>query len=139
MLKKLINDLAKQITFKTSRSSGSGGQHVNKVSTKVELRLDIEAADELSDEEKDQIKKVLANRINKEGVLSIVVDASRSQALNRKAAVRKFKELIELALTPKKKRKGPPKLHGNPKKRLADKKRRSEVKAGRKKVDLTKD
>ena len=130
-----LDAIVKAAKFRTSRSSGSGGQHVNKVSTRVELILDIEAKELLTEAEKNRIKKVLKTRINQAGQLSVVVDNSRSQLLNRKAATRKLKKLIKLALTPPKKRKGPPKLKSNPEARLKAKKRKAEIKSFRKKVD----
>ena len=129
-----IEALTKDLKFRTSRSSGSGGQHVNKVSTKVDLLFDLWGTEQLSDKQKQKIQSVLKNRINHAGTLLISVDATRSQALNRNRAIKKFKQLIEKALQPAKKRKGSTKPKANPEKRLEAKKKRANVKALRKKV-----
>ena len=122
------------IVFKTSRSSGSGGQHVNKVATKVELLFDLWAADGLTEEEKQRIQNKLAARISQDGLLHIVCQSTRSQFKNKEIATKKLLELIEKALVVPKKRK----KRGLPKKlkelRLKSKKRQSEKKATRKKV-----
>ena len=132
----LIESLTKELRYRTSRSSGSGGQHVNKVSTKVDLLFDVWNTELLSEEQKQKIQSVLKNRINQAGILLISVDATRSQWLNRNRAIKKFKQLIEKALQPSKKRKGHMKRKANPEKRLETKKKRAHVKALRKKVVL---
>ncbi len=126
--------LNKEVKLRMSRSSGSGGQHVNKVATKVELIFDIPQSKTLTEEQKDLLLKRLASRVNKDGELSVVVQESRSQLLNRRAAFKKFEQLIRQALTPPKKRKGPPKLKGNKEQRLKAKRLVSEKKSLRKKV-----
>ncbi|MEM9887434.1 MAG: peptide chain release factor-like protein, partial [Bacteroidota bacterium] len=74
-----ITKLTSEISFRTARSSGSGGQHVNKVETKVELLFDIATSDALSEKEKYWLHKNLTQRINKEGILKISVQEKRSQ------------------------------------------------------------
>lgn len=130
------SDLRPELKFRTSRSSGSGGQHVNKVETRVELLFDIGASLVLNSVQKEMIQRVLTNRINKEGVLQIAVQDARSQAMNREKAIKKFYHLLEKALTPPKKRKKVKPLKADREKRLKHKKRRSEVKAMRGKVQL---
>ena len=127
-------ELNREVKFRTSRSSGSGGQHVNKVATKVELIFDVDASNVLDERQKATVQDKLRSRINKTGELQITAQTSRSQALNRKAALRKFEQLIRQALTPPKKRKGPPKLKPDTKKRLKAKRMLSEKKRNRKKV-----
>ena len=127
-------ELNREVKFRMSRSSGSGGQHVNKVATKVELIFDVDASAVLDDRQKATILEKLRKRINKTGELQVTAQASRSQVLNRKAALRKFEQLIRQALTPPKRRQGPPKLKPDAKKRLKAKKMHSEKKRNRKKV-----
>ena len=92
-------ELNREVKFRMSRSSGSGGQHVNKVATKVELIFDVDASSVLNEQQKTTILKKLRSRINKAGKLLITAQSSRSQVLNRKAALRKFEQLIRMALT----------------------------------------
>jgi len=127
--------LHKELTFRTSRSSGSGGQHVNKVETRVELLFDVNMSQELDVQQKTKIWEKLENRINKEGILIVSSQASRSQLKNKKTAIKKFDELIEKALSKKKKKKRKAKpFVANKKKRLKAKKKHAEKKALRKKV-----
>jgi len=95
----------KEFEFITSRSSGAGGQHVNKTNSKVELRFDINSSKTLLNDEKILLKGKLAHRINKEGILQIVTQEERSQVRNKKICIDKFYLLIEKALTKQKKRK----------------------------------
>lgn len=117
-----------------SRSSGSGGQHVNKVSTRVEVLFDVLGSSELTDEQKEKILKLLNNRINKEGVLIIASEASRSQLLNKNKAVKKFDQLVHKALRHKEVKRKAGSFVANKKKRLKAKKKHAEKKAMRKKV-----
>lgn len=125
-----------ELKFRTSRSSGSGGQHVNKVETRVELLFNVQASQFLSPTQKKMIQRALVNRINKEEILIIAVQDSRSQVMNREKAIRKFDKLIAKALIPPKKRKKVKPLTANREKRLKNKKNRSEIKAMRGKIRL---
>lgn len=98
-------EILKSVTFKTSRSGGKGGQNVNKVSSKVELIYDLEAAEYLNDEEKEILKLKFANRLDKEGLLHIVSQEERSQLLNKEKTVAKLIDLIKRSLQVQKKRK----------------------------------
>lgn len=134
-----IQDIHKELTFRTSRSSGSGGQHVNKVSTRVELLFDVVQSEALSEKEKAFILERLANRITQDGVLQLASDASRSQLQNKKAVIKKFDELIAEALQPRKKRAKTGAFKADERKRLKYKKQHAEKKANRKKVNIRRD
>lgn len=97
-------DFGSEIKYKTSRSTGPGGQNVNKVNTKVELRFDVVNSDLLSCEEKELLHRKLKNKITIDGILIIVSQQSRSQLKNKKIAAEKFYQLIQNALTPDAKR-----------------------------------
>ena len=117
-----------EFVFKTSRSSGKGGQNVNKVSSKVELDFDVWASKLLTGEQKFRIAHKLFHRINKEGILQIIAQSERSQLANKEIAVKKFHELLEKALIPDKKRLKTKPSRSAKEKRLTSKKRKSEVK-----------
>ena len=124
--------LLNELTFKAVRSSGSGGQNVNKVSTKVELRFDIENSEFLTEEEKKRIAKKLKNRISNEGILIITSDTERTQLRNKNNAIEIFFELLEEALKKPKKRKKTKPTQASKEKRLKEKKIQSEKKQFRK-------
>ena len=87
-----------EIEFSASRSSGPGGQNVNKVATRVTLRFDLEGSPHFSAEQKEMIRQRLATRINKEGILSVSAQRERSQSANREAARERLGELLRQAL-----------------------------------------
>ena len=127
-------DLSSEITYKASLSSGAGGQHVNKVNTKVELRFHIADSNILSEEEKDTLTQKLSGKMNKEGYLILTSQTERSQLLNREKVTEKFYNLIQKALTPPKKRKPTKPTPQSVEKRLNEKKKVSEKKELRKKI-----
>ncbi len=98
------SQLINEFKFSASRSGGAGGQNVNKVNTKVELRFALFQSNIFSDTEKRIIKYKLANRINSEDEIVLVSSVERSQWRNREKVIEKFFKLIEKALTPVKKR-----------------------------------
>lgn len=126
--------LHRELKFRVARSSGSGGQHVNKVSTKVELLFDVLKSQILTDGQKEWILERLANRITQDGILQIASEASRSQLQNKTAAIKKFEQLITKALAPVKTRAEVVTYTADKRKRLAEKKRIGEKKAVRRKV-----
>lgn len=91
-------DLQKEITYKTSRSGGKGGQNVNKVSSKVELLFSVENSALFTEEEKSLISSKLQNRVNKDGLVQIVCDEERSQYLNKEKAIEKLVVLLTKSL-----------------------------------------
>ena len=96
--------LETEFVLSASKSSGPGGQNVNKVNTRVELRFSIITSAFLTSTEKHKIQIKLKNRINSEGELILVAQSERSQLRNREKVTAKFFELIETALTPTKQR-----------------------------------
>lgn len=128
--------LIEECSFTTSRSSGSGGQHVNKVETKVTLLFDITGSRVLTHAEKQRITHQLKNRINKEGILLLSGDQQRSQSMNRKAVINTFSALIEKALKPKRKRRATRPTAASIRKRLEKKKQIGEKKRRRQRPDF---
>ena len=123
-----IDKLIDECTFTTVRSSGSGGQNVNKVETKVLLSFDVLNSQVLSEEQKAIISKKLKNRINKDGILQISSDVERSQIMNKKAVVAKLEKLLTKALHVDEKRIATKRTLKSIQKRLDDKKRQAEKK-----------
>jgi ribosome-associated protein len=97
-------DFTAELHYSASRSSGPGGQHVNKVSTKMELRFHVPSSALLSDAEKEMITEKLATRINAAGELILVSQSERSQSQNKEKVTEKFYTLIARALKPRKRR-----------------------------------
>ncbi len=96
--------IEKELRFRTSRSSGAGGQHVNTTETKVELLFNVRDTKLLTHDEKEQIGKRLRTRINEDGVISVSSSQHRSQAGNKDHALKKFFALLEKGLKKEKKR-----------------------------------
>jgi len=126
-----LEKILSEIKWKTSRSSGAGGQHVNKVETRVELLWNPDESAHFTDEQKEKIKTKLASHINKKGLLSVDCDTHRSQHKNKEVAVKKFEKLLQSSFKEKKKRKPTAPGKGAIEKRLKEKTVRSEVKKGR--------
>jgi len=96
--------LINEVTFSASRGGGPGGQNVNKVSTKVELRFDVNDSETLTETQKQRILSKLKNRITTDGELVLTSSVERTQWRNKEKVTQKFFELVEQALTPPKKR-----------------------------------
>ncbi len=99
-----LPELEQELEFKTSRSSGKGGQHVNKTETRVEIHFRIPESVLLDDGQKAVLQEKLGHRLSEEGVLRMYSQKSRSQLANRDDVVRRFYELIAKSLKPVKKR-----------------------------------
>ncbi|RLD65087.1 MAG: aminoacyl-tRNA hydrolase [Bacteroidetes bacterium] len=131
-----MKDFTNELSISASRSSGPGGQNVNKVNTKVEVRLNIEDSNLLSDEEKILLFEKLANKINKLGELIVVSQSERTQLQNKEKAIEKLNLLIANALKVEKKRKKSKIPKSVKEKRLKDKKLKSKKKDKRKPPEL---
>lgn len=122
-----------ELVFKASRSSGPGGQNVNKLSTRVTALFDIVNSRSLSGEQKELIIKRLAKRVGKDGLVKVVSQRHRSQKANRQAATERLVELLAAAMEVRPKRKKTKKPRAANQRRLEEKKRRSILKQHRRK------
>ena len=130
----VIQALIQECDFSFSRSSGPGGQNVNKVNSKMELRFSLPNSLVLSEIEKEKLQIKLANRINSDGELVLYSQESRSQIANKELVIRKFVQSVMDALKEQKKRKPTKPTKSSILKRLESKKRLSERKQSRKKL-----
>ena len=129
-------DFSPEWKFTASRSSGKGGQNVNKLSTKVELHFDYLNSSLLNEDQKSLVTKKLAGHINKEGILKIASQEDRSQLLNKGNTIEKFYALLEKAFQKKKKRIATKRSKKSQLKRLKSKKIHSEKKKARGRQDF---
>jgi ribosome-associated protein len=120
-----------ELRFTVSRSSGPGGQNVNKLNTRVTVFLDVAQSANLSDRQKRCLRRALATRMDKHGVLRVVSQKHRTQEANRRAAVERLVELLAEALKPRPVRKKTKVPAGARERRLQDKKRRGQLKRNR--------
>ena len=130
------SQLIAELTFKAVRSSGAGGQHVNKVASKVELYFNIDDSELFTSEEKERLKTFFANRISSKGILILSASESRSQFRNKAIVIQRFLTLVEEGLKEDKERIPNKTPKAVKKKRLFDKRKNAEKKANRKKPDL---
>tara|TARA_B100000609_G_C16762608_1_gene207830 strand:- start:63 stop:467 length:405 start_codon:yes stop_codon:yes gene_type:complete len=128
--------LIKELSFKTARSSGAGGQHVNKVSSKVILSFNLENSEGLNAREKRLLKNALASRLTTEGILNLSCEESKSQHQNKDIVVKRFLSILKKGLIVPKKRIATKPTTASKKRNLDEKKRRGQTKALRNKPKL---
>jgi ribosome-associated protein len=129
-------NIIKELTFKAIRSGGAGGQHVNKVSSKVVLFFDISKSENLRDEEKELLTKNLRSRLTKDSILILSCGESRSQHKNKEIVIDRFNTLISNGLKITKKRRLTKPSRSSIQKRLETKKKLGLKKTYRKRPDL---
>jgi ribosome-associated protein len=122
---------SEELKFTASRSSGPGGQHVNKVSTRVTLRFDVDSSPSLTLDQKRLILDKLPTRISKVGLLRVVSQQTRSQAANKEVALERFVALLQQALKQTPKRKPTTISPAAKQKRLDEKRHRRRLKRNR--------
>ena len=127
-----MKNFAHELSYKTSRSSGSGGQNVNKVETSVTVIWKVEDSTVFTESEKERILLKLKNKINAEGILQTTVSESRTQLQNKKIATERIQELVNKSLIVPKKRIATKPSRAKVEKRLESKKKLSEKKENRK-------
>ncbi|MFA5330214.1 MAG: alternative ribosome rescue aminoacyl-tRNA hydrolase ArfB [Prolixibacteraceae bacterium] len=130
-----IPDLTNELQFLTSRSSGPGGQNVNKVNSKVEVRFNVQNSALLNDEQKEIILQKLSAKINSEGFLCVISQKDRSQLFNKEDAIQKLYVLLKKALKPVKPRKKTKPTKSSVEKRLTSKRIKSDIKQNRQRID----
>lgn len=131
-----IEKIIQELQYKAVRSSGAGGQNVNKVSSKVVLNFDLNTSKALSDEQKELISLKLSSRLTSENILILNCDEDRSQIKNKTIVTKRFLEIIKNALIVPKIRKATKIPKSVIRKRIKDKKNISEVKNNRKKPNF---
>ena len=125
---------ARTLSWTASRASGPGGQHVNQVASKVDLRLDLDACEVLSSEVKTRLRALAGHRLDAEGRVVVVSQTSRSQEANLRDAREKLAALVRRALTRPRSRRATRPTRGSVRRRLEGKRQRSETKRGRRKI-----
>jgi len=131
-----IERIKQELDYKAVRSSGAGGQNVNKVSSKVVLSFNLATSQSLTDEEKALAETRLASRLTNDNILILQCDEDRSQLRNKDLVTRRFLEVMENALKEVKPRKATKIPRSIIKKRIEGKRRQSEIKQSRKRPDF---
>jgi ribosome-associated protein len=117
-----------EVQYRTARSRGPGGQHVNKTETQVELLFDVAHSPSLSDDQRQRLLSKLKNMIDSEGVLHLAAQSERSQLRNRDIVTARFQEVLAAALRVPKKRRPTKPTAASKAKRIESKKRRGQIK-----------
>ena len=123
-----------ELRFRFARSSGPGGQHVNRSATQVELLFDVANSPSLNETQRQRVLRKLGSRIDKEGILHLVSQETRSQLRNREEVVERFQGLLREALRVPKRRRPTRPTRAARERRLEEKRRRSEAKRSRRPV-----
>lgn len=126
-----FDDLTRELLFSVSRSSGPGGQHVNKVSTKVTLKFSVEGSNVLTEEQKTILRQKLKSSLTKDGYIILSAQEKRSQLANKEDVINKLRSMLTKALTPRKARRATKPTKRSNEKRIEKKKRVGEKKANR--------
>lgn len=130
-----LPDLSPEIRYQFARSGGAGGQNVNKVATKAELRFDLRNSALLTDEQKAVLEQKLATKLTIEGELVLTHQTERTQLANREKVTTKFYQLLQKAFDKPKPRRATKPSKSAVAERIAEKKRKGDVKASRRRVD----
>ncbi|UUC46620.1 alternative ribosome rescue aminoacyl-tRNA hydrolase ArfB [Flavobacterium cerinum] len=128
--------LFSELRYKAVRSSGAGGQHVNKVATKIQLLFDVANSAAFTEEEKSTVINKLANRLTKDGVLLLSCGESRSQLKNKEIVTARFLMLLQQAMQVDKERKATKIPHAAVKKRIQNKRVQAQKKESRRKPNV---
>ena len=121
-----------ELEVRASRSSGAGGQHVNKTSSRIEISWNVASSGALTDEQRERLLTRLSSRLSEEGAIRVVASETRSQLRNREAAEQRLGETIAKALMVQKKRRATKRPRAANEARLVEKKKHSERKRDRK-------
>lgn len=135
---RFVNEITiiKELQFKAIRSSGAGGQHVNKVATKIVLSFDLLNSESLTDTEKERLQIKLANRLTQDGIIQMTCDESRSQSKNKVLVTQRFIDLLVESLKRPKKRKPTNPTKASKLRRKSAKQKQSQKKSDRKRPRL---
>ena len=126
-----LPDLSSELSYRAVRGSGPGGQHVNKTSTKVEVRWNLAESTAFDEEQKVRLSAKLQKRLTTQGELLLTDHSTRSQSRNRELVTERLYHLIQLSLKRDKRRKKTKPTNASKRKRLESKKRRGELKRSR--------